>query len=235
MSILRLPTPGLDLETELSIAQFVIPAGAGATFANANSATVGQGGVCTFTSNAAHGLTFNPAANVPPNYFVTFGASSSGLTGTGVLIGNIFRILSIPSTTTFTFWSTISAATVTSTTVIPVFFPAFLAGVLSGFAGGPTQTVSSVTTQYSPPALEAAVVYLRLAANCAFRVNTDQNAVILDPQSTAALSGGNTPATAPTWRDQLAASNNGMVFASAPGAGLWANGTTATSTLSVIN
>ena len=235
MSLLRLPTPGLDLQTELSITQFVIPAGVGATFSNANSSNVGQGGVCTFTTNAAHGLTLNPSAGVPPNYFVTFGGSFSGNTGNGVLVGNIFRILTIPSTTTFTFWSTISTATVTSTTVIPVFFPPFIAASGSNFAGGPTQTISSVVTPFPLPQLEGAGIFCRLGANAAYRVNTDQTAVILDPQSTAALSGGNTPGTAPTWRDQLAASANGFVFGSPPWGAIWANGSTATSTISVVN
>src|SRR5579862_9740710 len=111
MGLLRLPTPGFDYQPQLTITQFVIPAGAGATFSNANSANVGQGGVCTITTNAAHGLTLNPSAGVPPNYFVGFGGSTSALTGTGILVGNIFRILSIPSTTTFTIWSTVSTAT----------------------------------------------------------------------------------------------------------------------------
>lgn len=235
MSLLRLPFAGLDLETELAISQFVIPAGAGATFSNANSATVGAGGLCTFTTNAAHGLTLTPTAPAPPNYFVTFGGSTSASTGTGVLVGNIFRIISIPSTTTFTFWSTISTMTVTSATVIPVFFPNFLAGFTSGFAGGPTQTVSSVTTTYAPPQLEAATLLCNLAANMALRYNPAGDAVILDPTSTAALTGGTTPATAPTWRDLIAASGRGFSFAVPPTIGFWANGTTATSYVSVVN
>lgn len=228
MSDLRLPTPGLDLQTELSITQFVIPAGGGATFS-------ASGNVCTFTTNAAHGLTLAPSAGVPPNYFVTFGGSTSGISGNGILIGNIFRILSIPSTTTFTFYSTITAATVTSTTVIPVFFPSFTAASGSGFAGGPTQTVSSVVTPYPLPNLEGAGVFCRNGANCAYRVNVDQKAVILDALSTASLTGGYTPSTAPTWRDQVAASANGYVFAAPPWGAIWANGTTATSTYSVVN
>lgn len=235
MSLLRLPYGGLDLETEVSITQFVIPAGAGATFANANSATVGAGGLCTFTSNAAHGLTFNPTAPAPPNYFVSFGGSTSAITGTGVLINNVFRILTIPSTTTFTFWSTISTATVTSTTVIPVFYPNFTAGFGSGFASNVSQTVSSVTTLYPPPQLTGGVVLSNLGANCVVQYDATQTAVLLDPQSTAALAGGATPATAPTYRTLIAASGSGMWFGTAPGTGVWASGTTATSRFSVIN
>ena len=235
MSQLRLPTPGLDLQAELTITQFVIPAGAGATFSNANSSNVGQGGVCTFTSNAAHGLTLNPSAGVPPNYFVTFGGSSSAITGNGVLIGNIFRILTIPSTTTFTFWSTISTATVTSTTVIPIFFAPFTASSGSSFAGGPTQTISSVVTPFPLPNLAGGVVLANLGANCAIRYNPDLTAVILDAQSTAALSGGNTPSTAPTWRDMVAASTAGDATMFPNQTAVWANGTTATSRFSVVN
>lgn len=222
MSELKLPYGGLDLESELSITQFVIPAGAGATYSV-------SGNIATFTTNAAHGLTLNPSAGVPPNYFVSFGGSSSGITGTGVLIDNVFRILSIPSTTTFTFYCTITAATVTSTTVIPVFFPNFLAGLNSQFAGGPTQTISAVVTPFPPPQLTGGYVYARNGANCIVRVNTDQTAQILDSTT------GNTPGTAATWRTQLAASTNGTAFLSAPWGGIWASGTTATSTFNVCN
>lgn len=225
MSLLRLPYAGLDLESTLTITQFVIPAGAGATFSATNN-------ICTFTSNAAHGLTLNPAAGVPPNYFVTFGGSSSGLTGTGVLINNVFRILSIPSTTTFTFYSTITAATVTSTTVIPVFYPNFLAGFTSGYAGGPTQTISTVVTPFPPPQLVGADVIMQLGANCVFVINAAQTAVILDGQSTPAAG---TPATAPTWTTAAAASTNFETFMAPPTMALFASGTTATTTLNCVN
>src|ERR1700746_387233 len=107
MPELKLAYAGLDLESELTTTQFTVPAGAGATLSNAN-ATAGGAGVITFTTNAAHGLTLNPSAGVMPNYYVTFGASMTLLTGTGTLVGNVFRILSIPSTTTFTIWGTIT-------------------------------------------------------------------------------------------------------------------------------
>jgi hypothetical protein len=232
MSLLRLPYQGLDLETQQTITQFVIPAGAGATFVNANAATVGAGGVCTFTSNAAHGLTLAPAANVPPNYFVTFGGSVSASTGTGVMINNVFRVLSIPTTTTFTFWSTISTLTVTSTTVIPVFFPPYIAGFLSQWGGGPNQSTTGTQIFYSPPQLTGAFVNLRLGANINCVVDVLQTALILDPFSTPSTG---TPATAPTWTTQVAASANGAVFLSAPWGALFASGTTATSTVSVVN
>jgi hypothetical protein len=225
MSLLRLPTPTLDLEAELTVTQFVIPAGAGGTFS-------ASGNIGTVTFNAAHGLTMNPAAGVMPNYFITFGGSSSAMTGTGVLVGNIFRILTIPSTTAITIYTTITAATVTSLTGIPVFFPPFIAAFGSSFAGGPTQTISAVVTPFPPAQLEGATVKCRNGANCAMRVNVDQTAVILDQFSTPAAG---TPAVAPTWRDQIAASANGEGWFSAPWGGIWANGTTATSTFSVVN
>ena len=88
MSILKLTNQLLDYQTEQTITQFLIPAGAGATFSATNN-------IATITFNAAHGLTMTPAANVPPNYFIKFGGSTSGLAGTGILVGNTFRILSI--------------------------------------------------------------------------------------------------------------------------------------------
>lgn len=225
MSELRLPYAGLDFESEMSITQFVIPAGAGALFSNTNN-------ICTFTSNAAHGLVLNPAAGTPANYFVTFGGSTSAMTGTGVLVGNIFRILSIPSTTTFTFYSTITAATVTSATVIPVFFPNFQAGLTSAFGGGPTQTISAVVTQFPPPQLVGAFVMANLGANCVVQYNSDLTALLLDPQSTPA---SGTPAVAPTYRTLIAASGSGNFWGAAPACGVFASGTTATSRLSVVN
>ena len=80
---------GLDLQSELNTVQFVIPAGAGATFTAANN-------VGTITFNAAHGLTMVPAAGKMPNYFIGFGGSTSGLAGTGILVGNVFSKLRSP-------------------------------------------------------------------------------------------------------------------------------------------
>ena len=219
MSTLKLPTQGLDLQSELSISQFVIPAGGGATFSAANN-------IGTITFNAAHGLTLSPAAGVPPNYFITFGGSTSGLTGTGVLVGNIFRILSIPSTTAITIYTTITAATVTSLTGIPVFFTPFTAS--GGGPYGPVQVPATAGT-YPLPNLSANWVYANLGANCAIRYNPDQTALILDGTT------GNTPAVAPTWRDLVAASAAGDSYLAPPWGAVWANGTTATSRFSVLS
>ena len=240
MSLLRLATPGLDLQPQLTITQFVVPAGAGATFAN-------SGNVCTFTTNAAHGLTLTPAAGVPANYYISFGGSTSALTGNGILVGNYFRILSIPSTTTFTFYSTVTAATVTSTTVIPVFLCPFTAQSTSLFAGGPSQTVASVTTVYPPANLESGYVHSQNGANCAVLMapyiatgagQFNNSFIMLDAFTTTACSGNNTPAVAPTVVTIGAASTNynGLMI-SGPFCNyvLAANGTTATTTLNVVN
>jgi len=222
----RLPTAGLDLQSELTITQFVIPAGAGATYSASNN-------IATVTFNAAHGLTLSPAAGVPPNYFITFGGSTSGQSGVGVLVGNIFRILTIPSTTAITIYCTITALTVTSLTGIPVFFPPFTAGAGSAFVNGPSQVISTAGT-YPLPNLTGAVVNASQGANAAVRINTDQNAVILDGYTTPQLSGGNTPAVAPTWRDLIAASASGQAWIAPPWGAIWANGTTATSRYTVV-
>jgi len=226
----KIPLVGIEYNTELAIAQFVIPAGGGATFSNPNSATLSAGGLCVITTNAAHGLTMTPAAGVPPNYFVSFGGSTSAITGTGILVGNIFRILTIPSTTTFTIWTTISTATVTSMTVIPIFYPPFIAGpIVPGY--GPTQTISTVVTNEGAALTGVASVNCLLGANCVVEYNPDNKAVALDQANTPSTG---TPATAPTWRTLIAASANGQFSGSYPGTAVWASGTTATSDFSVL-
>lgn len=221
MSELKLPVAGLDLSTELSIAQFTIAAGAGATFSAANN-------IGTITFNAAHTLTLSPAAGVPPNYFITFGGSTSGVTGTGVLVGNVFRILTIPTTTAITIYTTITAAVVTSLTGIPVFYPPFTAGIQGPFSNGPSQVIATAGT-YSPPQVSGATVNFNNGANCAIRYNPDQLAVPLDGNT------GSTPAVAPTWRDLAAVSTNGQAWIAPPWGAIWANGSTATSRYSVIS
>jgi len=213
MSDLKIAVGGLDYLTEQSTAQFVIPAGAGATFAVTNN-------IATITTNAAHGLTFSPAANVLPNYFVTFGGSTSGLTGTGILVGNTFRILSIPTTTTFTIYTTITAATVTSMTVIPVFYPQFISALLSTNANLPT---GNPYPQFGT----AQCVNMTLGANCVAQYNPSNNNVPLDATT------GNTPGTAPTMRT-MAAASTGAQLRFGPYDYIAASGTTATSYFSVV-
>jgi hypothetical protein len=225
MSDQRLLVAGSDFFAEQTIAQFVIPAGAGATFAAANN-------IGTITFNAAHGLTLTPAANVPPNYYISFGGSTSGVTGTGVLVGNVFRILTIPSTTAITIYTTITAATVTSLTGIPVFYPWLQSSQQSGFVAGPTQTISTVVTPFAPGYLQGAYFNFLLGANCVVQYCPAQNAVILDQVTTTAL--GGTPGTAPTYRTLQAASTANQLWIAPPNMGIFASGTTANSFFSQI-
>ena len=180
MSDLKIAVGGLDYVTEQSTTQFVIPAGAGATFSASNN-------IATITFNAAHGLTFSPSSGTLPNYYIKFGGSTSGLTGTGVLVGNVFRILSIPSTTSITIYTTVTAATVTSLTGIPVFYPVFQSALLSSQANLP----SGNTIPYFGT---AQCVNLTLGANCVAQYNPSNNNPPLDATT------GATPAVAPTMR-----------------------------------
>jgi hypothetical protein len=216
----RLPVAGFDFFAEQTITQFAIPAGGGATFSAANS-------IATITFNAAHGLTLQPAANVPPNYFITFGGTISGVTGTGTLIGNIFRILSIPSATAITIYTTITAANITAVTGIPVFYPWLQSSQQSAFVGGPTQTIAGTVTPFAPAYVQGATVNYSLGANCAVRYNPDLKAVILDGASTPAL--GATPGTAPVWRDLVSVNNPSQDWLFAPTCAIWANGGSGTS------
>jgi hypothetical protein len=220
----NIPLVGQELFTpEWTITQFAIPAGAGATFSAATS------GICTVTFNAAHGLTMTPTAGVMANYYITFGGSTSGLSGTGVLVGNTFKILSIPSTTAITIYSTITAATVTSLTGFPTFYPPFQQGPVAG-PGSPTQTISGVVTNEPYPILGYGECIAVLGANCLFQYNPDQTAIPLDQYTTPA---SGTPATPPTWRTILAASGTGQIDGAYPWLQLLASGTTATSKISV--
>jgi len=223
MSDLKIAVGGLDYFPEQSTTQFVIPAGAGATFSAANN-------IATITFNAAHGLTFNPSANVLPNYFIKFGGSTSGLTGTGILVGNVFRILSIPSTTSITIYTTITAATVTSLTGIPVFYPVFQTALLSGAATGTLVSGpygSFATSGGYPYYGSAQCVNATFGANCVASYNPDNTGVPLDAST------GLTPATAPTVRTMLAASASGQLRFG-PYDYIAASGTTATSYISIV-
>src|ERR1700690_487051 len=133
MSDLKIAVPGLAYQTELSTVQFAILASVNAwTFAAASN-------IATITTTTPHGLTYVPAAGTLPNFFVTFAGNITAQTGVGTIIGNIFRILSIPSTTTLTIYTTVTAATAATTAAItPVFIPQYAVGVGSVFAGGPT-------------------------------------------------------------------------------------------------
>jgi hypothetical protein len=212
MSDLKIAVGGLDYLAEQTITQFVIPAGAGATFAVSNN-------VATITTNAAHGLTFSPSAGVPPNYFIQPATSTSGLTGTGILVGNNFRILTIPSTTTFTIYTTVTAATVTSTTFNPIFFPITLTALISSIAlqpAGPFPYYGTIQ-----------LMNLTTGANLAAQYNPDNTNIPLDATT------GNTLGTAPTMRTLVPASSQGQIRLG-PQDFLIANGTTATSRYSIL-
>ena len=203
MSDLKIAVGGLDYFPEQSTAQYVIPAGAGATFAVANN-------IATITFNAAHGLTFNPAANVLPNYFVKFtGSGYSAISGTGVLLNNVFRILSIPSTTTFTIYTTItSITTTTSSLIIPVFYPVFQTALLSGAATGTlaSGTTGAFATSGGYPYYGSSqCVNFTFGANCNAQYNPDNTGAPLDAST------GNTPSTAPTVRTLSAVSTGGQL------------------------
>jgi hypothetical protein len=214
MSDLKIAVPGLDYFTEQSTTQFVIPLGAGATFAASNN-------IATITTNAAHGLTFTPAANVLPNYFIQFATAATVTTGTGVLLNQIFRILSIPSSTTFTIYTTVTAATITGTTFNPVFMPVFQ-----------TNLISNVST--NPPGLNlpypgsSQLVNFTFGANCVAQYNPDNTYFPLDQS----VNGGVTPSVAPTFRTMGAASSGGQLRFG-PQDIIIANGTTATSRISI--
>lgn len=197
MSDLKIAVPGLDYFTEQTTTQVPIALAAG-TYTSTNN-------IMTLTTGSAHGLTFTPAANVMPNFFVQFGGSGySAISGTGVLLGNTFRILSIPSTTTFTIYTTITSITATvAGTVIPAFSPVFQASLLSGNSNFNPNTSASV---YTPFYGTVQCVNFNLGANCVVQYNSDNTFVgALDPTT------GNTLATAPTFRSLAAASTNGQL------------------------
>jgi hypothetical protein len=229
MSWDQIPLVGVQPATEWTVTQFVIPAGAGATFSATNN-------IATITTNAAHGLTMNPAAGVLPNYYVTFAGTTSGLSGTGILVGNIFRILSIPSTTTFTIYTTITAATITSMTTIPVFYPSFQLSA-ANVGGQPYMGAAATPTYYPFPALGGCMVNVTAAANLVayYAPNTSTAgtlAIPLDGTTTTQL--GGTPATAPTLRIVGAASTDYQIEMAYPWSMFQASGTTATSYISVL-
>jgi hypothetical protein len=158
---------------------------------------------------------------------VTFSGSTSESGGT--LNGNIFRLLSIPSTTSIVIYGTLTAATVTTIHLIPVFFMPFT-GMLGNFAGqsGPTDSSGVV---WPPAALKGNTARMALGANCAWRVNYDSpgTSIILDPVTTPSAG---TPSTAPNWQDAISASTNGIAYGGYQEC-LWANGAAGTSYASV--
>lgn len=216
MSLLDLPGLGNDFQSQLTTTQVPVVLGASGTYAVANN-------IATLTFTSAHGLTFSPAAGTMPNYFCTF-SGASAQTG-GVLNSNVFRILSIPSTTTITIYSTLSAATVTGASLIPLFSLPFTSQLGSTWAGMGGGFLADVT---------GGSAWAQLGPNASWKINTDSpsTAIILDQFTTPSTG---TPATAPTWADAVSASTKGFVLGGAPQAWLWAGGTAGTTTVSVLN
>lgn len=217
MSDTKLPLPGGAefLQPELSTTQVPISSGAGScAFAN---------NICTMTFAAAHGLTMAPAAGTMPNYFIQF-SGATAQSGTGSINGPIFRILGIPSTTTITFYTTVTAATWTAGTATPVFLPPFTSILGSTFVG----FLNNLGTNVPPALLQGSFCNLALGPNCTVQYNPDNTSVIYDGST------GNTPAAAPTYRTLVAASGAGQIWLNGPQMGVFASGGAGTSRVSVL-
>jgi hypothetical protein len=213
MSIINVAGQSGELKTFYTLTQTTIAMGAGALFSNPNGY-----GLCTLTFNSAHGLTFSPAAGVPANFFLTF-SGASAQTGVGTLNGNYFRILAIPSTTTIQIYSTITAATLTGATAIPVFFPDFGAAPLSGNSGA------------GPLANLTGNAWLgKLGANAEYFWNNDGTIILLDQFTTPA---GGTPATAPAVT--LVTSGGPFFHGRAPWGGIMCLGSAGTTYLQALS
>ena len=222
MSDLKLAVPGTVYQLEQSTAQFAILASA-----NAWSAAWANN-IMTITTTGAHGLTFSAAAGTLSNFFVTFQGNITAQTGTGTVIGNLFRILTIPSTTTFTIYTTVTALTAATTAgIVPVFIPQYQIGVGSAFSGGPQSGSPLATVPGTYTA--SANCNFTLGANCVVNYYPDNTSIILDSTT------GSTPTTAPTARTLVATSSQGQVWMDGVASTLMvASGTTATSRVSVV-
>ena len=191
-------------------------------------AQVAATNIATITTTSGHGLTFTPAAGVLPNWFVTFQGNITGQTGVGTLLGPIFRILSIPSTTTFTIYSTVTAATAATTgAIVPVFIPVLSQIVGSVFAS-PQVTVAAGALQQGPLVASGFCNFI-LGPNCTVSADMGNISIIEDSTTGATL------ATAPTFRAIIAASAAGQVWLDGTGAmAMIASGTAGTSYVQVI-
>jgi hypothetical protein len=215
MSILNIGYPNRGYAPEITIPGL------------ANAITVSSASfsnsICTVTTSAAHGFTFTPSsATTAPNLYFMFDSTittgSTGISaqsGTGTLVGQVFRILSIPSTTTFTFYTTVTAATFTSCVVSAVFLPTSLLG----------NSASSIALQpqaYPAGNTSPGIVQMTGGTSILAAYNTTNSPIGLD------ASFGNTPGTFPTYRAiALASSASGsrtMYFG--PGDVICVSGTT---------
>lgn len=217
MSELKISLPGgADFLAEMSTTQVPVPAGAGSAFTAANN-------IGTITTNAAHGLTAAPAAGTMPNFFVQI-TGATAQTGTGTLNGPIFRILSIPSTTTFTIYTTVTAATVTASTYIPVFLPPFTAILGSTFVN----FLNNLGTNVAGALVQSSSVMCVFGANCTLQYDPSNVQIIYDAAA------GNTPSSVPTLRTLIAASGTGQTWINPPQMAILASGAAGTSRVSVI-
>ena len=225
MSDLKIVVPGLDYYTEFSTTQVPISLGASGAFAVTNN-------IATITFTSAHGLTFTPSAGVLPNFFIQFNGATS-TTGVGQLNGPVFRILSIPTTTTITIYTSITAATLTSANAVPIFMPYFQAALLSANAQWywNNATTSQLATT-APLYGSVQVCNLTLGANCVASYNPDNTNIVQDP-TTAYPYPPNTIATAPTMRTMLAASSAGQLRFG-PQDYIAASGSSGTSRISIV-
>ena len=208
MSDLKIAVPGLDYQTELKITT-VQRTGSTFTSLGANLAVI--------TCTAAHGYSQTPTAPEAPVLFVKLSGTTSGLSGTGILVGNVFRVvmfgtgsnsITVNGTTTslantdIVIYTTVTAATVTSMTVQPAYFPVFQAALLSASANYSPQQAAGVTW---PLYGSAQAVNFTTGSNTIAYYNPDNTLVPLDQSS------GNTPTTAPTVRQFGAASSYGQL------------------------
>jgi hypothetical protein len=195
-----------------------------------------SGNICTVSFATAHGITSaftagsGTTASVLPNYYFLFGGTAfTGVTGTGTLTGPIFRILSIPTTTTLTFYTTVTAATAgTSTTFQPVFLLPNIPLPASGlYSGGPTLTGVAQPNPWIYPTTANIIT----GANCTVQYCPSNwagsgNALQLVYDATT----GNTPTAAPTMRTIVPASSQGQLSMMTAGTGAIVASTTSAGT-----
>jgi hypothetical protein len=217
MSDTKLGLPGgADfIQPELSTTQVPISSGAGScAFAN---------NICTMTFAGAHGLTMAPAAGTMPNYFIQF-SGATAQSGTGTINGPIFRILAIPSTTTIQFYTTVTAATWTAGSAIPVFVPPFSSILGSVFVG----FLSNLGTNVAPALMQSSFLNCVFGPNCTIQYDPTNVQIIYDGST------GNTPASVPTLRTLVAASTGAQLWMNPPQMVVLASGGAGTSRISVI-
>ena len=217
MGDIKLPVVGMEFLQEVQTVQLAISNGSNAfTFAFANN-------ICTMTFTTPHGITsaFTAGSGATPStmpnyYFLLGGTAITGLTGTGILQGPIFRILTIPSTTTLTFYTTVTAATTgAATTFQPVFLLPNIPLPVSGlYSGGPTL----VGVAQPPPWIYATAANLLTGANCTVQYfPTNWAGSTIPAQQIYDATTGNTPGVAPTARTIVPVSTAAQLTLMGPG------------------